>query len=103
MKIEITRQPDQSIETKGKGVVLNEAGAVVFSFDTLELANKNNAAEVSCIPLGVYTCIKVGATHIPYPHISVLNVPNRAGIALHIGNYAAGTKIDFRGCIGIGL
>jgi hypothetical protein len=102
MKIEITRETDQTIETKGKLIVLNDAGANVFSCFTLELPDKNNASQISCIPAGSYICKKVPASHIPYEHISVTNVPNRAGIAIHIGNYAAGKKVDFEGCIGVG-
>jgi hypothetical protein len=101
-EIEIVRQPDQTVETKGLASVLDDSGASVFKFDTLELPNKDNSAQISCIPCGIYTCLKVPASHIPYEHIAVENVPNRSGICMHIGNYAAGSKVDFEGCIGCG-
>jgi hypothetical protein len=96
MKIEITRETDQTIETKGKLIVLNDAGANVFQCVTLELPYKNNASQISCIPAGSYICKKVSASHIPYKHISVTNVPNRDGICIHCGNYAALTILEIQ-------
>ncbi len=103
IEVEIKRNPKQDVETQGKLLVLNESQAVLFNCDTLELANRNNAAHVSCIPCGVYICQKVAATKkIPYAHILVTNVHNRSGICIHIGNFAAGSKIDIEGCIIVG-
>src|ERR1035437_6762857 len=90
ISIEITRNSDQHIETKGSLCVLNDSNATIFNCDSLELKDDNNTPEVSCIPKGVYTCTKVGPTHIPYEHISIENVANRTGICCHYGNFATG-------------
>lgn len=95
MKVEVTRNSDDGVETLGKLVVLNDSDAVVFSCDTLELPDKDNASQVSCIPKGTYICEKVGVSHIPYPHISITNVANREGICIHCGNF----HTDVLGCI----
>ncbi len=103
IRAEINRNPKQDIETQGKLLVLNEYNSVLFNCDTLELAFRNNATGVSCILPGIYVCEKVEATKkIPYPHIWVTNVYNRSGIKIHIGNFAAGSKIDIEGCIIVG-
>lgn len=101
MKIEITRSPIDN-ETPGLFRVLNN-DATVFSCDSLELPYINNEHGISCIPCGIYEWEKVPATaHIPYEHISIKNVPNRDGICIHIGNYAAGKKVDILGCVIVG-
>lgn len=70
-----------------------------FQCDTLELPWLNNQRRISCIPTGTYSCTKRAATSaIPYPHIILLNVPDRDGICLHKANYVR----DLRGCVGIG-
>ena len=95
--INILRNEDQSIETKGF-LTFGE-----FSCVTLELPDKQNQKGISCIPSGEYEWIKVGATaKIPYDHISILNVLNRSGICIHIGNYASLKKSDVEGCIIVG-
>lgn len=101
--VEINRGPKQDIETVGKLTVLSDSQTVLFRCDTLELPNKNNTARISCIPVGVYSCNKIAATKkIPYNHIAINNVINRSGIRIHIGNYAAGSKVDIEGCILVG-
>ena len=91
--MEIVRISDNGTQTLGR---LTFDG---FSCDTLELPYKDNARRISCFPPGTYICKKVGATKaIPYPHISITNVPNRDGICIHKANYVS----DLRGCIGVG-
>ncbi len=66
---------------------------------TMELPWKDNAHNVSCIPEGIYTVVKEAYTeHHPYPHMRVLNVPDRNGILWHKITYVSGLL----GCIGIG-
>lgn len=102
MNIEIVRSPNEK-ETPGTLNVLNSDGATFFKVDSLELPYLDNKNGISCIPPGVYDWEKVSATaHIPYPHISIKNVPNRSGICIHIGNFAAGNKIDIEGCVLVG-
>lgn len=99
MKIEVTRISDDTIETLGKLIVLNDQDANIFSCETLERPYKDNQHGISCIPKGVYTVVKVGASHIPYPHFAIQNVPNRDGICIHIVNFVTGLE----GCIGVGV
>lgn len=102
IKLKVGRLPNNEVETLSDMLVI-ENEQTLFTCCSLELPWKDNANDISCIPAGIYDCQKVGATaHIPYEHISVLNVPNRAGICIHYGNYAAGKKVDVEGCIIVG-
>jgi hypothetical protein len=85
MDIELIRNPDQTVETQGKIII-----DPIHSFDTLELAWKDNKNGLSCIPVGKYNWVKVDPTaKIPYPHISIAPVPGRDGICIHSANFAA--------------
>lgn len=95
--IEVIRDKEQSIETKG---VLTFGK---FSCKTLELAWKENKKGISCIPVGSYTWRKRERTNnIPYRHILIENVPSRDGVCIHAANYAAGNKVQLKGCIAVG-
>ncbi len=97
LKAFIARQPEGNGNTRG-AFTFGE-----FHCFTLELLYLLNQHGISCIPTGSYVCEKVAATaHIPYPHISVTNVPNRTGICIHIANYAGVNKSDVLGCIAVG-
>ena len=64
---------------------------------TIELPWKNNAFEVSCIPLGEYQVIPHNS--LEHPHTwEVTGVPNRTAILIHTGN----TMADVLGCIAVG-
>lgn len=96
MKIVLTRQDSDNVQTLGNGVVVDDNGDNIFSFCTLELPDLNNHPQTSCIPIGTYPIIKSeGWGNIPYPHFAIQNVPNRQGICLHKGNY----HTDILGCI----
>lgn len=67
---------------------------------TLELPNKQNLKDISCIPTGRYHCTRVEnrITHsgVRIPATFLVNdVPNRGGILFHTGNRAE----DSKGCI----
>ena len=95
----INRQMGDEKQTLGGFDFVNEAGDSFFACDTLELSDKGNQPQISCIPKGVYTVLKVGPTHaIPYNHLAIQNVPNRSGVCLHIGNYNS----DIKGCVLLG-
>ncbi len=95
--IHILRSKDNAIETKGF-ITVGE-----WICKSLELPWKNNQSKISSIPDGKYDWVKVGATKaIPYPHISILNVPGRLGVCIHYGNFATGKKIDIEGCVIVG-
>lgn len=70
---------------------------------TLELPYRNNQSNISSIPAGEYDAtIKFEGGKGPYENegyrITLLNVPERSGIQIHIGNYP--TQIE--GCILVG-
>ena len=93
----------QDNETLGDSVIINDLGKEIFNFKTLELPWLNNQHGISCIAKGEYDVIKVpGSGNIPYPHFAVKNVAGRSGICIHIGNYAAGKRVDSKGCILVG-
>lgn len=67
-------------------------------FTTLELPWRDNQKMISCIPVGVYKCTK---KHSPSRGLvySVLDVPDREHILIHVGNYPK----DTNGCILVGM
>lgn len=66
---------------------------------TMELPNKDNQHNISCIPEGTYVVVKEAYTDKhPYPHFRVLDVPDRNGILCHKITFVK----DLLGCIGIG-
>ena len=94
--VELIRTTDNGVQTTGK-IYVN--GDNHFVSDTLERAYKDNRKGVSCIPEGKYRCEKKLATkNIPYEHVTIIDVPNRAGIAIHKGNFYTHS----RGCILLG-
>ena len=98
MDLILNRAIDQTVETKGVLSLPNNS-----YFKTLELPWLNNKNGVSCIPPGNYPWRKVAATvNIPYPHIEIMNVPGRTGICMHWANFAAGKKVQLKGCITVG-
>lgn len=99
MEAKIFRNPDNGIETLGHFFFFANNNAVLFKCETLELPYKDNRHGISCYPCGKYICKKVGPTEkIPYPHISITNVPNRDGICMHAANYVS----QLRGCTATG-
>lgn len=102
IKIIIHREEDQTVETKG-ALIVDSGIQILFECLSLELAWLNNQRGISCIPNGTYDWIKVPATEkIPYEHISILNVEGREGVCIHIANFAAGKKVQLRGCVAVG-
>jgi len=70
----------------------------VYSCKTIELPWLNNQHNISCIPEGVYDCLRI--IHPAKGRcFAVQNVPDRDGILIHKGNYVNGSKIDSKGCI----
>jgi len=85
------------VETQGKQITgeIVRGGAVVAK--TVELAWKDNARRISCIPIGTYTVVK--RTSNKYGnHFHLINVPGRNMILIHSGNYYS----DSLGCIIVG-
>ena len=95
--MKLIRDTNQTQVTKGKLTFGN------VTFFSIELAWKDNKKGVSCIPVGTYKWRKRARTNnIPYQHVLIEGVPGRDGICIHAANYAAGKKVQLRGCIAVG-
>lgn len=97
MQAVLTRQKSDSKQTLGKLELYDATGKMVYECKTLELADRNNEKQKSCIPKGRYNVtirhsLKYGR------HFWVNNVPNRNLILIHYGNYNS----DILGCILVG-
>lgn len=80
---------------KGTFGILSDGGTPLAN--TCEDPWKDNAANISCIPKGVYTCCKYSGTK--YKDVwAVTDVPGRSAILIHQGN----TIKDTEGCILVG-
>lgn len=86
-------------ETISDAYILGDDDNIQFKFHFVELPWKENQRWLSCIPEGKYQCQKEGPTDtFPYEHFSVLNVPNRDGIKIHIANFVS----QLAGCLAPG-
>lgn len=65
----------------------------------IELPWHDNAARTSCIPVGRYKMRYSMSNRFKKMMWEVLNVPGRAGIRIHSGNYAGDKLSDSLGCI----
>lgn len=93
------RRPDNGVETLGDYFLEDDDNKIIFTCKTLELPFKGNQHEISCIPADDYICKKVlASSNIPYPHISITNVPGRSGVCIHIANFVS----ELRGCQAVG-
>jgi len=98
MKAILKRGEDNGRQVVGKLYGFDDNNQVVFCCDTLELAWKDNGKGISCIPVGVYDVDVTFSKKYSRPMYEILNVPNRAGIRIHAGNY----RTDIEGCILVG-
>ena len=100
-RIEIIRTFQDDKETIGNNSrIAGDKGETIFSFISIERADKNNEHGDSCIPAGRYFWSRCLATNnIPYEHLFLNNVPGRDGICVHAGNYF----FDSKGCILVGV
>lgn len=77
--------------------VLDEAYKEVLDRKAVELPDKGNKRNISCIPANVYDGIAIVRPNGKYA-IHVLNVPNRSAILFHAANRAN----QLKGCIAPG-
>ena len=89
------------METKGLFLVYDE-DSLIYHCVCLELPDLGNQHFTSCIKEGTYLCKQEYSDKFKY-HYRLYDVPGRSGVLMHIGNYAAGKKIDTEGCILPGL
>ena len=92
-QLTLTRFEDNGIQTRG--VLVIEGTTKVYA--TLELAWKNNAKRISCIPEGTYKVNPRWSKKFKN-HLHLIDVPIRSLILIHAGNYVEQTA----GCILIG-
>jgi hypothetical protein len=86
-------------ETCGNWRSFNEVeNKMVFECKTIELPDLGNQHNISCVPEGIYDVEKINSP-TKGPCFLLKNVPGRSEVEIHIGNYAAGKKIDTEGCI----
>lgn len=64
---------------------------------TLELPWRDNASNISCIPVGTYVCKRYHSEKFP-DTFEVTGVPGRSSVLFHAGN----TSADTHGCILLG-
>lgn len=96
--LNVIRFNDNEKETLSN-ITITSGKDILFSCVGLELPWFDNKKMISCIPVGDYDCVKrTYSANIPYPHIVILNVPNRTGICVHKANFAR----QLKGCIAIG-
>lgn len=68
-------------------------------FHTLELPDKGNKPNISCIPEGCYKYKKWYSPHFKTTVLRLKDVPRRKNILLHPANFVE----ELRGCIAVGL
>lgn len=73
---------------------LNVAHSPIY---TLELPWRENAADISCIPVGSYKVTPYSSEKFPNVY-QINNVPGRDSILLHVGN----SPTDTHGCVLLG-
>lgn len=92
IKVKITRQ--YSAETQ----ILGDLTMPGFECKTLELPNKNNLPNISCIPKGIYNCRWTFSWKFLRYTYEVTDVIGRSGIRFHPANFF----FDLKGCIALG-
>lgn len=96
MKIVLTRNMCSQTCTPGT-LTYTDANGIDREFSTLELPWNDNKPGCSCIPPGIYRCERTWSKKFGETFV-VCEVPDRAGILFHQGNFTSST----RGCILVG-
>lgn len=99
LKVKVTRVDNSDIQSLGLLTVFDmKTNNIIFTCKTLELPDKNNASNISCIPTGVYECEMTYSNAFKKQLYLIKDVPNRAGVRIHAANYVG----QLRGCIALG-
>lgn len=96
MRAVIVRLKGDDKQTLGR-FFLFDGIDLFFQCACLELPWKDNAHDVSCIPLGSYVITPADHDHFGR-HFDITPVKDRSGIKIHSGNYAS----QIRGCVLVG-
>ena len=92
----------QEKETLGTLIIIDPSKVLdspfVYNCYTIELPNKENKSKISSILEGTYTVKKI-VSPTKGRCFLLMDVPGRTAVEMHIGNYAAGKKVDTEGCI----
>jgi hypothetical protein len=97
LRLRLKRLKDNGVQTTGELQLLDSAGKVLYSYNTVERPWKGNASRVSCIPPGTYRFTKSKATNNPGlgEVLRLSDPPYRQGVLVHVGN----KPTDSEGCI----
>ncbi len=102
----IVRDPSTDQGTPGTAELVHPAGIELWTGFSLELPWRDNAPEISCVPVGLYIAHLRPTSKFGYALYQLDNVPNRVACEIHIGNWAGdvslGFKSDVEGCTILG-
>ena len=97
MRLKVSRINDNSIQTIGAMLVIDNQNNVKFGCYTLELPDLGNQPNISCIPKGTYRLTK-RTSEKHGNHFMINDVNNRSYILIHSGNYSS----QIQGCMLVG-
>ena len=98
MVINILRWWSTDKQTIGNCVIYDDDGKKVYSCFSLERGWIDNKRNISCIPVGSYTCMLEYSEKFKMYLWEVKGVDGRSEIKFHLMNY----YYDSNGCIGLG-
>lgn len=98
MKVELKRIYKCDKQVLGIMTLFDDLSFPYYEVRTLELPDKENQKEISCIPCGEYEVVKRYSEKYK-DHFHILNVPNRDYILIHNANFVR----QLKGCIAVGF
>jgi hypothetical protein len=98
MKIQIIRDFQDKNQTLGTCTVYDDSNKPIFTAVSLERGWRDNASNVSCVPLGQYPCVLEYSPRFKKDLWELKNVPNRSECKFHSANY----WFQLNGCIALG-
>ena len=98
MKTKIIRIHKSDKQILGIMTLYDDLDFPYYEVRTLELPDKDNQKEISCIPCGKYEVVKRFSEKYT-DHFHILNVPNRDYILIHNANFVR----QLKGCIAVGF
>lgn len=99
MEVDLLRKYQEKETLDDFNVIVS--GKPVITYKAIELPNKGNVNKISCIKEGRYLVTKRLSEE--HGHCFLLHdVPGRDSVEIHSGNFAAGKKVDTKGCILVG-